>query len=110
MSASAGRKSVKSGALPNDVTRSLGANLKRLREAAMKTQEELAYEAEIERSRISKLEGGHINPSLLTLSTICHCLGVTLAQLFDGISANVPPVSQGGKPRRANQAVLSARR
>lgn len=109
MGASPGKDRGKAGGLPNEVTRSLGSNLKRLREAAHKTQEELAYEAEIERSRISKLEGGHINPSLLTLSTLCHCLGITLSQLFDGITATVPPVSQGGKPRRANQAVLARR-
>jgi transcriptional regulator with XRE-family HTH domain len=96
------------GALPNEVTLALGHNLKQLRKAANKTQEQLALDAEVERSRISKMEGGYINPSLLTLATICHCLGSTLPQLFAGIVATLPPVSQGGKPRRANQATLAA--
>jgi len=60
----------------------------------------------VERSRISKLESGYINPSLLTLATLCHCLGITLPMLFEGITVTLPPVSQGGPRRRANQATL----
>jgi transcriptional regulator with XRE-family HTH domain len=37
------------------------------------TQLELAMSAEVERTRISKLENGLVNPSALTLATICHC-------------------------------------
>ena len=94
------------GSLPNAVTSALGANLKRFRQEAQLTQLDLAYEAEVERSRISKLEGGHINPSLLTLATLCHCLKISLPKLFEGISATLPPVAQGGVARRKNQAVL----
>lgn len=82
-------------------------NLKRFREAVEKTQVELAFDAEIERSRISKIEGGYINPSLLTLATLCHSLGITLPQLFEGITATFPPSSEGGDLRRKNQAVLN---
>lgn len=101
------KKSRSRGAvLPNEVTLAMGRNLKKLRTAANKTQVELAYDAEVERSRISKMEGGHINPSLLTLATICHCLEISLAELFAGITATLAPISEGGLPRRANQAVL----
>lgn len=92
--------------MPNPVTLALGENLKRHREALKKTQVELAYEAEVERSRISKIECGYVNPSLLTLATLCHCLGITLPKLFEGIKATMPPVSEGGVPRRTNQATL----
>jgi transcriptional regulator with XRE-family HTH domain len=95
--------------LPNELTVALGENLSRLRKAAGMTQVDLAFEAEVERSRISKLEGGHINPSLLTLGTLCFCLEVTMAELFDGITATVPPVARGGTARRANQAVVEPR-
>jgi transcriptional regulator with XRE-family HTH domain len=94
------------GALPNAVTIALGQNLKRFRQSAKKTQVELAYDAEVERSRISKLEGGHVNPSLLTLATLCHCLGISLPKLFEGVTATLPPIAEGGVPRRANQATL----
>lgn len=92
--------------LPNLVTIALGLSLKRHRLAAKKTQVELAYDAEVERSRISKIECGYVNPSLLTLATLCYSLGITLPALFEGITATMPPVSEGGTPRRTNQAVL----
>ena len=92
--------------LPNSVTIALGLSLKRHRELLNKTQVELAYDAEVERSRISKIECGYVNPSLLTLATLCYSLGITLPALFEGITATMPPVSEGGTPRRTNQAVL----
>lgn len=92
--------------LPNSVTVALGKSLQRHRLAAMKTQVELAFDAEVERSRISKIECGYVNPSLLTLATLCYSLGITLQALFEGITATMPPIAEGGKPRRANQATL----
>ena len=92
--------------LPNPVTLALGQNLKRHREAANKTQVELAYDAEVERSRISKIECGYVNPSLLTLATLCYSLGITLPVMFEGITVTMPPVADGGVPRRTNQAPL----
>lgn len=94
------------GALPNAVTLALGRNLRRLREAAGITQLELAFDAEVERSRISKIERGHINPSVLTLATLCHCLHIKLGDLFEGIDETLPPSWMGGELRRKNQAVL----
>lgn len=90
--------------LPNAVTLALGKNLTKFRIAADLSQEELAHDAEIERSRISKMENGHINVTVLTLSTLCDCLNITLPQLFDGVIATLPPTSRGGVPRRENQA------
>lgn len=94
------------GLLPNDVTLALGRNLKALREAAGKTQVDLAYDAEVERSRISKIERGHINPSLLTLATLCYCLDAKLPDLFADITATLAPSWKGGELRRTNQATL----
>jgi transcriptional regulator with XRE-family HTH domain len=88
------------------VTLALGANIKRFRQEIGKTQVELAFDAEVERSRISKLECGFVNPSLLTLASLCHSLGITLPKLFEGLTATLPPVSEGGPRRRANQATL----
>ena len=95
-----------SSPLPNPVTLALGQNLKRHREAAKKTQVELAYDAEVERSRISKMETGRVNPSLLTLASLCYSLGITLPKLFEDITATMPPVAEGGDKRRKNQATL----
>ncbi|MBS0339444.1 MAG: helix-turn-helix transcriptional regulator [Proteobacteria bacterium] len=95
-----------SRSLPNAVTLSLGVNLRRLREEAGLTQLQLAFDAEVERSRISKIERGHVNPSLLTLATLCHCLNITLPTLFEGMEETLPPSWLGGTLRRSNQAVL----
>jgi hypothetical protein len=43
---------------------------------------------------------------LLTLATLCYSLGITLPQLFEGISVTMPPTSHGGMLRRTNQATL----
>lgn len=95
-----------SNPLPNPVTIALGQNLRKFRNASGKTQEVLAFNAEVERSRISKIESGLVNPSLLTLATICHALKITLPILFGGITATQAPVSEGGIKRRSNQATL----
>jgi transcriptional regulator with XRE-family HTH domain len=94
------------GKLPNPVTLALGRNLRHFREQAGLTQVELAFDAEVERSRISKIERGHINPSLLTLATLCYCLEITLPALFEGVKETLAPSWKGGALRRSNQAVL----
>lgn len=101
-----GTTRIASSPLPNPVTIALGQSLKRHRKEAKKTQVELAYDAEVERSRIGKIECGYVNPSLLTLATLCYSLGITLPKLFEGITVTMPPVSEGGVPRRTNQATL----
>ena len=90
--------------LPNAVTKALGDKLRNYRLAAQLTQEQLAHDVEMERSRVSKMESGRLNPSLLTLATLCHCLNITLSELFDGVTETMPPASQGGALRRRNQA------
>lgn len=92
--------------IPNDVTLAIGKSLRRFREAREMTQYELAVSAETERTRISKIEVGVVNPSVLTLATICYALDITLADLFADIHLAHPPITEGGTPRRSNQAVL----
>lgn len=92
--------------IPNAITLAVGENLRSFREERGMTQLELAMSAEVERTRVSKLELGRVNPSVLTLATICHVLGITLADLFGDIRLAHPPTTEGGPLRRANQAVL----
>ena len=92
--------------LPNKLTKALGENLRRYRKAAGMTQVDLAYDCELERTRVSKMENGLLNPSLLTVATLCYCLKIKLEQLFEGIDATHPPTAHGGKLRRRNQATL----
>ena len=92
--------------IPNAITQAIGKNLRHFREQRGMTQLALAMSAEVERTRVSKIELGLVNPSVLTIATICHVLGITLADLFADIRLAHPPTTEGGTPRRANQAVL----
>jgi len=79
----------------------LGRRVKECRHRAGKSQEEVAFEAGIDRTYISAVERGAANPSVEALANICHVLDVTLAELFqplDGVS--LAPTGQ----RRANAA------
>lgn len=100
------RKATENAALPTELTEALGRRIANLRNRKGISQEDLAALGEIERSRISKIENGRVNCSLLTLGTIAFCLDVSLSQLFKTIAHTHPPSSKGGRLRRANQAVL----
>jgi transcriptional regulator with XRE-family HTH domain len=96
----------KTRTLPNAVTKAVGAALRARREKLELTQADVAYAGELERTRIGKMEGGHVNASVLSLASVCHVLGITLADLFADIRLSHPPTTEGGEPRRVNQAVL----
>lgn len=85
----------------NKVSTAIGKSLKAIRIAANKSQEALAFEAEVDRAYISQIERGAANPSVLTLANICFALGVTLADLFESVKVSLPPNMH---PRRTNQA------
>lgn len=86
----------------NAVCVALGRNLKELRIAADKSQEALAFEALVDRTYISSVERGIANPSVLTLANICHCLNITLSELFEPIRLSSAPDEKNR--RRANRA------
>jgi transcriptional regulator with XRE-family HTH domain len=96
----------KARTLPNAVTKAVGAALRARREKLGLTQADVAFAGELERTRIGKMEGGHVNASVLSLASVCHVLGITLADLFADIRLSHPPTTEGGEPRRVNQAVL----
>lgn len=60
----------------------LAQNVRRLRLAKQMSQEELAFEAEIDRTYVSQLERSMINPSLLVLHKVSKALGSTAPQLL----------------------------
>jgi transcriptional regulator with XRE-family HTH domain len=85
----------------NAVCTEIGKSLKRHRIEKEKSQETLAFEAEVDRTYVSQIERGVANPSVLTLANLCHSLGITLADLFATVSISLAP---GGSVRRANRA------
>lgn len=62
------------------------ANLRRLREAAGLTQEELSFRAAIHRTQISLLENGARLPRFETLIKLAGALDATPNDLTDGIT------------------------
>ncbi len=66
---------------PNKTLMTIGKNLRRVRTEFGLSQEQLALEAEIDRTYVSQIERGIANPSILKLKKIADCLKVGLAEL-----------------------------
>ena len=62
----------------------VGKNIRRLRLQKGMTQEELAFEAEIDLTYVGGIERGRRNPSLMVLVRIAKTLGVALPKLLEG--------------------------
>jgi transcriptional regulator with XRE-family HTH domain len=60
----------------------VGKNVRRLRLQKGMTQEELAFEAEIDLTYVGGIERGRRNPSLLVMVRIAGALSVPLAKLL----------------------------
>jgi transcriptional regulator with XRE-family HTH domain len=61
----------------------LGKNVRRLRRQKGLTQEELAFEAEIDLTYMGGIERGKRNPSLLVMARIADTLSVPLTKLLN---------------------------
>lgn len=66
----------------------LGAELKKSRETAGLTQEELAFQANVDRSYISQLENDKKSPTLEMLFRLCDVLEVKPSVLISQIEAS----------------------
>jgi transcriptional regulator with XRE-family HTH domain len=61
----------------------IGETIRALRQRAGLTQEEVAFEAGIHPTEISRLEKGKRNPKWETMKSIARGLGVTLAEMVE---------------------------
>lgn len=64
----------------------LGGNVRRLRQERSQTQEQLAFDAQIDLTYLGGIERGRRNPSLLVIARIADALGVAPADLVTGKS------------------------
>jgi len=78
-----------------NVTRQIGATVKRLRSSMGLTLGEVAKRSNVSAGMLSRLENGDVSPSLETLAALTAALGVPLGTLFGDI----------GKPRGGAQHV-----
>ncbi|WP_286758491.1 helix-turn-helix transcriptional regulator [Ralstonia sp. RL] len=63
----------------------IGNNLRRIRTESGLSQEQLALDADIDRTYVSQIERGIANPSILMLKKISDCLKVGLSDLTAGV-------------------------
>ena len=71
----------------------LGEALQKARKASGISQEDLAFEAKVDRTYVSQLENGHKSPTVDFLFRICPILGMTASEL-------IAPVERGLLTRR----------
>ncbi len=67
---------------PRDLRQAFAANLRRFRHAKGISQEDLAYEADVNRTYVSKLEKGVSYPGLEIIAKIANALGIEPAELL----------------------------
>ncbi len=60
----------------------VGRNIRRLREARRMTQEQLAFEAQIDLTYVGGIERGRRNPSLMVMVRIADALDVPVRDLL----------------------------
>jgi transcriptional regulator with XRE-family HTH domain len=63
----------------------VGKQIQKLRELKGLSQQDLAAKCNFEKSNMSRLEAGRVNPTLSTLEKVANALEITLAELFSFI-------------------------
>lgn len=63
----------------------VGRNVKQRRLGCSLTQEQLAFEAQLDLTYVGGIERGRRNPSLLVLARLADALGCTLGELVDPV-------------------------
>lgn len=61
------------------------ANLRRIRQEQGLSQERLAHSSDLHMSHVAKIERSEREPGVRTVSKLARALGVSAAELFDGI-------------------------
>ena len=69
----------------------LGDELRKAREEADLTQEQLSYAAQIDRTYISQLENNRKSPTVDVLFRLCDALGVSASGLLAKVEATRKP-------------------
>jgi transcriptional regulator with XRE-family HTH domain len=69
----------------------LGEELRKAREAAEMTQEQVAFAAGVDRSYLSQLENNHKSPTVDVLFLICDALGVAASEILARVERTRQP-------------------
>ena len=68
--------------LDHSIQINVGKQIQKLRESRGLSQQDLAAKCNFEKSNMSRLETGRVNPTLSTLEKIAKALDVSIAELF----------------------------
>lgn len=80
----------------------VGRNIKRVRVAKGVSQEQLAFDASVDRSYLGGVERGEENPTVDILDRLATILAVPIASLFESVDASqdgVTGLKRGRKPK-----------
>ena len=69
----------------------LGDELKKARDEAKMTQEQVSYAAEIDRTYVSMLENNKKSPTVEVLFRICKALGVPASEVIARVERSAKP-------------------
>jgi transcriptional regulator with XRE-family HTH domain len=67
----------------SNINEKLGKRVREIRKAKKMSQEELAYQAEIDYSYLNEIEAGKRNPSVKRIAAIAKALRVSIKDLFE---------------------------
>ena len=70
----------------------LGDELRKARDAAEMTQEQLSFDAQIDRTYISQLENNKKSPTVDVLFRICKALGVSASEVIARVEHSAKPI------------------
>lgn len=84
-----------------DTRKLISINLRRLRVERGLSQENLAVDAEIDRTYVSRLERNMENPTVTVLERLAMALGVEITDLFAKIDPSAPPPQPMRSGRKA---------
>ena len=66
----------------NSLQIKIGKHIQKVRDLKGISQQDLAAKCNFEKSNMSRLEAGRVNPTLSTLEKVANALDITLAELF----------------------------
>lgn len=71
--------------LDTEICRRFGMRVRELRQAKNMSQEDFAFACDLDRTYVSGIERGKRNVALRNIEAIAEALGVSMAELFQGI-------------------------
>jgi transcriptional regulator with XRE-family HTH domain len=86
-----------------DVLRRIGLNLTKYRERLELSQEQFAFECDLDRTYISGIERGRRNVGARNLQKIADALGVAPGKLFEAVDDPARPRGRGRPAKRKSK-------